>query len=306
MTSLADKNTSGTFSAGVDEVELISARTRGFKKFSLPDAPSGLKRYRVGGQIGPIHYREDPFSTTEEFKEIDLETNLTPSESWDAACETNGFQVRFWQNRLVSGKTVRYIAQYRRAGKWLAMAPLVLAWENDIGERQIISKALAVGAPVINNDAYQITWSDVFGTGIHFRYNLRPDEFFKTVIIDNKTDLPLPTIGLSGLKLTIVLALAWHSDSKADNGFSDSITTSDLPDDSIDIDNPDEELVDADKFSFKDVLLRDTWWMQKPKAWDSAEERHSIDIEWRLRRKNNSIFGLFSVPASSLNHVALV
>lgn len=294
MASLIEKDTSGIYIAKDGETELVDDRTRSFRKFR-----NGRSR-RVAGQIGHIHYRADPFSDTEQYKEIDLTINLTPGEFWDAAMETNGYQVRFWQSRIIAGKTVRYIAQFRRAGKWLAMAPLALAWENDAGDRELISKPVADITPVIDNDAYTATWANCFGPGIHYRYNVSPDRFFKTVIIDNKADLPTPTISGPGLKLTVVLGISWHSQSKAVNGFAGSITPDVMPNDNNET-AIDEEVVDPDVFAYQDENLRDTFWMQKPKAWDSAEERHTIAVDWRLRRRGNRVFAALSVPASVLS-----
>ena len=295
-TSLVAKDTSGVYDEQAGENEMYEERTRNFKKFE-----QGGGKYRVAGQIGPIHYQKDPFSEDEVYKEIDLTTQETPAEDWDAAMETNGYQVRFWQSREIDGKTIRYIAQYRRAGKWLAMAPAALVWENDAGEKQLISKPQAVGAPTIDNDNYQVTWSNVFGNGLDFRYNLNPDEFFKTVIVNDKSNLPTPTIGTQGLKLTVVMTLSWDGQVKPGNNFASGITTNDLTDDVTGIDNPDEEVNSPETFPFKDELDRDTWWLKRPRAWDSAEEQHSIDIDWNLRRKGSQVFALLSVPANVLN-----
>ena len=301
MATLIKKDTSGIYIAQEGEEEVAAWRTRAFKKFRV----SGTRQRRVAGQIGPIHYRNDPFSDTEQYKEIDLTINLTPGESWDAAVESNGYQVRFWQSRVIASKNVRYIAQFRRAGKWLAMAPLALIWENDAGERQLISKPVGGIIPEIDNDAYRVTWTDCFGSGIHYRYNIRPDEFFKTVIVDNKSDLPAPTIGLAGLKLTVVLGISWNG--KAANGFAGSITPDEIPND-IDEGGIDEELTDSDRFAFQDQdeSFRDTFWMERPKAWDSAEERHEINVDWRLRRRGNRVFAALSVPATVLNNPQVV
>lgn len=295
--SLVVKDTSGIYQAANGEVEMESHRTRSFKKFR-----KGRQR-RIAGQIGPIHYRQNPFSDVEQWKDIDLTINLTPGESWDAAMETNGYQVRFWNSRQIVGKTVRYIAQFRRAGKWLAMVPLGLRWENDAGQRELISKPVGGITPAIDNDAYRITWADCFGPGIDYRYNIRPDEFFKTVIVNAKSDLPAPTIGLSGLKLTVVLGISWHSQSKVANGFAGSVTPDEVPNDTDDS-VVDEELVNSDKFAYKDELLRETFWMQKPKAWDSDD--HDISIDWRLLRRGNKIFAIFSVDAALLNSPQVV
>ncbi len=305
VASLVEKDTSGIYIPQAGETELPDERTRCFKKFSLPDASGGRKRFRVSGQVGPIHYRLDPFGGVESYKEIDLDVQLTPGESWDAACEANGYQVRFWQSRVVQGKTVRYVAQFRRAGKWLAMAPLVLLWKNDAGERQVISKALAVGAPTIDNDAYRVTWDNVFGSGLHYRYNLQPDEFFKTLIISDKSDLPTPTIGLAGLKLTLVMAFAWDGSTKAGNGFAAANTVEELAGDE-ELGIADEELQDPGMFPYLNEQLRDVWFLRPPEAWDSATVENRGSVEWKIRRHSNRIFGVFSVPATWLNRPEVV
>ncbi len=299
MATLIERDTSGIYLASEDESEMVDLRTRSFKKFR-----KGRQR-RISGQIGPIHYRLDPFSDTEQYKEIDLTISLTPGENWDAAMESNGYQVRFWQSRVIAGKTVRYIAQFKRADKWLAMAPLALVWENDAGDRESISKPVAGIIPDIDNDAYTITWANCFGPGLHYRYNVRPDHFFKTVIIDAKSDLPAPTISGTGLKLTVVLGISWHSQAKAANGFADSVVPDVIPNDT-DTSSIDEELLDPPVFAYKDESLRDAFWVQKPKAWDSAEARHSVPMEWRLRRRGNRVFAALSVPAIALNNPDVV
>ncbi len=306
MATLVSKDTSGCFVHPLGLPEALAERTRNGKVWPTAPTADGRKRADIGCQIGPIHYRADPFDADEQYKEIDLDVVLTPGESWDAACEANGYQVRFWQSRVYSGKTLRYIAQFRRAGKWLAMAPVALLWQNTAGQKQLISKPLAVGAPDIDNEANHVTWQNVFGPGLHYRYNLRPDEFFKTVIVDDKSDLPAPTIGLAGLRLVLVLALSWHGQSKAGNQFADSIQPTEPTDEIDDIDQPDEELDNPETFNFRDEFARDTWWLRKPRAWDSAEDKHGVAVDWSLRRKGSFVFAVLSVQASALNRPEVV
>jgi len=163
--------------------------------------------------------------------------------------------------------------------------------------------------PDIDNDAYRVTWQHVFGPGLHFRYNLVPDEFFKTLIIESKASLPSPTIGLGGLRLTLVMAVAWHSEAAPANEFAEGIVIDDLSGDPDAADLPDEEMQDPEQFSFRDFAARDLWWLRKPRAWDSYESEegpHSIAVQHRLRRKAKHIFALLSVPATALNHPATV
>lgn len=299
MTSLIQRDASGILQTRESETENL--RTRNCKRWFIETLPDGRKRYRVGASLGPIHYKSDPFSDGP-WEEIDLNVVLTPDEPWDAACESNGYQVRFWQSIVRGNKTYRYVAQFRRAGHWLAMSPIALVWENTAGQRQLISRIKAVGAPTIDNEANYVQWDDAFGTGLHYRYNLTPDKFFKSLVIENKSSLPAPTIGTNGLKLTLVLALEWDFGASARNGLSDSIETS-LGDD--DTGTVDESLDDPDVYDHHDVR-GSLWWVQKPRAWDSAEEQHSVPVEWRIRRKGGNVYGLFSVLVASLNNAATV
>ena len=114
MATIAERDATGTLTPGEGEVEIAERRTRTAKVFHL-----GGRRYRIGGSLTPIHYRRDPFDEQEELKEIDLSLLPAPGEEWDFGCETNGYQVRVWNSRTVEERTLRYAAQFRRAGRWL-------------------------------------------------------------------------------------------------------------------------------------------------------------------------------------------
>jgi len=298
----ASKDRTQTFTLRPGEIaEVVERRTRGAKVFELAPSPDGARRFRIGAGIGPIHYRPDPFDATQALEDIDLDVRLTPGQGWDAACETNGYQVRFWQSRIINGRTVRYIAQFRRAGHWMGMAPVALAWENDAGERQLVGRPQAVGAAAIDNDANTVTWANAFGPGLSWRYNLRPDEFFKTVIIRQKSDLPTPTIGTAGLRLSIVVALSWGDIGPA-NGFASSRAAGeDYGSDLAEVDAPEEALADPEAFSMRDVLAREICWLRRPRAWDSSERQQTAGMDWRLVRKAGRVYGAISIPAAMLN-----
>jgi hypothetical protein len=310
MATLISKDTSGVFITLPGHIELVSERTRSFKKW-LTEHPSG-RQFRVVEQTGPIHYRQDPFDTAEPFKEIDLDIQLTPSRNWDAAVETNGYQIHLWQSRVIYGRTIRYIAQFRRAGHWFGMAPVALLWINAAGQRQMLGTPQAGITPTIDNTAYTITWANAFGSGLDFRYNLNPDKFLKTVIIRHKTDLPAPTIGTVGLRLVLVMAVSWDGSQITSNGYASSIVPTDFTDDySTALDSPDESMIDPGVFSFRDSLTRDTMWAQKPRAWDSYVDPdtgtpHEVSVQWQLRRKGAQVFALFGVTAASLNAATTV
>jgi hypothetical protein len=302
MATLAERDPTGILRAGPGETELPGHRTRHFKKFQLDG-----RTFRVGGDISPIHYRADPFDESLAFEEIDLDVRSTPGQQWDAACESNGYQVRFWQSRQIAGRTVRYIAQFRRAGRWFAMAPVALGWMNNARQWQLISTPKTLGAPTIDDVTNTVTWYGAFGTGLDFQYSLKPDKFFKQLIIEGNASLPTPTIGMSGLRLVLLMAVSWDAGTKAGT-FANAVTPADLSDDLTDaLGAPDEQATDPAAFSQLDEQSRDLWWFQKPVAWDSGGPDPEtgfpkvLPVQWRLLRKASRCFMAFSVTATALN-----
>ncbi|MCJ7749595.1 MAG: hypothetical protein MUQ65_00640, partial [Armatimonadetes bacterium] len=299
MATLAEKDTTGTLRAGEGEIELLDRRTRTAKVFHL-----GGRRYRIGASLGPVHYRRDPFDEGEGLKEIDLSLTPTPGEEWDFACETNGYQVRVWNSREVGGRTLRCVAQYRRAGRWFEMAPVALAWMNGAGERELIAKPVA-SAPTIEQEPDRVLWRDAFGAGLDFCYTLSPDHFWKAVVVREKAALPRPTIDRAGLRLVVVMAVAWEGEARAGNGFGDAAGVA-LDDDESVLDAADEELSEPEEFDYRDVADRPLWWLRKPRAWDSSEEQQAFEMGWQLRRRGGSVRMLLAIDAQVLADESVV
>jgi hypothetical protein len=101
---LVHKDSIKTFLPRENEAEDL--RTRSVKRFRILDSPG---QYRIGAQVGPIHFQKNPFNTDDPWEEIDLDVLLTPDKPWDAACETNGYQVRFWQNLNRNSETFHFL-----------------------------------------------------------------------------------------------------------------------------------------------------------------------------------------------------
>ncbi|MCJ7750882.1 MAG: hypothetical protein MUQ65_07275 [Armatimonadetes bacterium] len=293
MATLAERDTTGTLTPGEGEIELLDRRTRNAKVFHL-----GGRRYRIGASLGPVHYRRDPFDEQEELKEIDLSLVPTPGEAWDFACETNGYQVRVWNSREVGARTLRCVAQFRRAGRWFEMAPVALLWMNGAGERELIAKPVA-SAPTVEQEPDRVLWHDAFGAGLDFCYTLTSDHFWKAVIVREKAALPRPMIGLAGLRLVVVMSAAWGDGARAGNGFADTVETT-LDDDENALDAADEELREPEGFDYGDTADRPLWWLRKPRAWDSGEERQGFEMGWELRRRGGVVLMLLGIDARVL------
>lgn len=292
MPTLVSKDTSRVLKPQHAEEEQIGARTRTAKRFFDPVRGE----HRVGVNLGPIHAKfVDPYNDEEPYQEIDIDVVFTPNKSWDAEVTKNGYQVRYWNERSTSHGNYKCVVQYRRAKSWITFAPLGLYWENDNGEKQWISKDVNPPSKMEYGESFnRIIWKNAFGKGIHFQYNVLPDRFFKTVIIDSFDCLPVPNIGIDGLKLTIMMDIDWHRNGKPDNKFPD-----------VSLDNP-------EPFAFKGDALQDLWWINTPKAWDSFDgddrDHHLLPLEWRLHSGVGSeLKNLFiSVPAKDLVHPDVV
>ena len=289
MATLASRDTSGVLQRGSGEVEV--QRTRSAKKWLIGTLPDGRKQFRVGSTIGPLHYRSDPFDDTEAWKEIDLTIRPAPQGTgWQYEVTDNGYQVRIWQRYTLPWS---YAAEFRRAGEWVRMAPVELRYVNAAGERQTIATPTKGLVPVIDNDAYTVTWQDCFGTGLHFRYNISPDQFAKTVVIDDSSNLPPASINAEGLRVEIVMGLAWSG--QAGNGFGKGrdLTVLTGPEDAEDERKP--------RYGKHPHLRGDglaALWMAEPRAWDAEGE--TLPMEWGLERKGRRVYGAFGVNVADL------
>jgi hypothetical protein len=236
-----------------NETELVSQRTENFKIFQ-----SAGQRH-ISGSVAKIHYKDDPFSTTEQLKEIDLDLVATPQVeiAHDYEMTQNGHQL------FLTGSTLKF----QRAGEWVEMSPTAIYFENAT-EKHFISNFID-SMPIIDNDKNQIIWVGAFGKGIDFAYNISPDKLFKTVIIHSLENLPKPTISEKGLKLTI--EMSWKTSVSSNFTTQKSTITSNT--------------------AFKDTQARDLWFFQVPRAWDSTGE-YDINEEFKITDK--SLF--ISVP----------
>lgn len=302
-----------------NESELVNERTETFKKFKL----DGEEKYRVAGSVDAIHYKDDPFSESEQFKEIDLTIEGAPGTGWDYQMDRSGYKTRFWNTKEENGVKNDYVARYYRGGKWLEMAPAELVYENKAGEKQIIAKPVGGITPEINNDDHYISWRGAFGEGFDFRYNVGPTKFYKTVVIDKRERLPEPAISREGLKLVVSMSFAWVDEVDPENGFASSEKIEQVDAAAIDQavnettdlsvqQNPelemsgeeiaagdvvkkdetkiDEKIDDVGELTYKDDQDRYIWSLVAPLAWDSGEDKKTVELKQDILRVDDNAF----------------
>ena len=270
-------------------VEVIEERTRNFKKYSVDG-----NHFRVTGSVAPIHFRFDPFDLSEGYKDIDLRLNQTPEKSWDWEMMNAGYQIRIWQE----WENLKYVAQFQRAQKWISIAPFELYYENGAGKRQAVGRP-ADASPELSLTKNEITWPDAFGKGIHFRYVLGADRFYKVVIIDSQSALPVPTIDSNGIKLIVEMKLAWTADLQNSAGLEKYVPHDTLTEFRGELVL--HERVNPGQINFTDSAQRDLFWMQKPRAWDDTKPDYKlIEIENRLQITEEGIAAQYSVSTLDL------
>lgn len=298
MASLIERDTSGVLQAR--DSEKLHSRHRRAVRYKVSDNADGSTTYRIGASIGPLHYSptvinyDTDVTEDTQWSQIDLTLLPVTDKSWQYECTTNGYQVRVWQRH---GKCGYYTARFLRAGQWVCLAPLSLAYENDEGEQQVISLPVAGITPVIDNEANKICWHDCFGKGVHWAYNLCPDKFFKTVTVDSPDCLPLPTISRNGLRLIVLVAISWSGDAVKMGGRSNlSVLLDSAPDD-----KPDEILDAWDAFAvLRPDDMRAALWMYEPCSWDAVG--NNIPMNYKLQRytSKRGLVGAFSVAIDDL------
>lgn len=318
-TTLVAQDESNVLKEKSNESELVNERTETFKKFKL----DGEEKYRVAGSVDAIHYKDDPFSESEQFKEIDLTIEGAPGTGWDYQMDRSGYKTRFWNTKEENGVKNDYVARYYRGGKWLEMAPAELVYENKAGEKQIIAKPVGGITPEINNDDHYISWRDAFGEGFDFRYNVGPTKFYKTVVIDKRERLPEPAISREGLKLVVSMSFAWIDEVDPENGFASSEKIEQVDAAAIDQavnettdlsvqQNPelemsgeeiaagdvvkkdetkiDEKIDDVGELTYKDDQDRYIWSLVAPLAWDSGEDKKTVELKQDILRVDDNAF----------------
>lgn len=294
MPSLAQRDASATFALRAGEVcEVSERRTRSAKVFELPPAPDGRRRYRIGAGIGPVHYPDDPFAASPAWHEIDLSLSETNDGSCDWQLTAAGYGVRLWQER--SG--LPYAAEFSRAGATYTMAPLSLSWQDGDGNEEVIAKPEPGIKPVIDDDAYTITWEDAFGSGLSYGYNCCPDKLYKALVIRDRGALPKPR-AIDPARLVLRLWVQWGggaaptgnlprapSEYKGSSGETDAVIRRSNP-------YPHKRAVDGEE----------CFWVQKPEAWDSAEEdQQRWALDWWYERRGTEVVLCLALDCTALD-----
>lgn len=301
MPSIAKRDTSGTFALRAGERhEVERLRTRTSKTFRLTETleqmAAGLHAYRVGCQIGPVHYPDDVFAERPRWREIDCEIRRVADGTADWAMTEAGYQARFWQSRATGkareARKLSYIGEFSRGGATYRMAPLSLSWMAD-GAEEAIATPIAGIAPVLDADGYSITWPDAFGKGLDYGYNTRPDHFFKALTIRDRAALPRP--GATATHLVLRLWVSWDGDGAPDSslpavaaeyrGGGKGAVTRHTP---------------QTRYAHRRVDGRECFWVREPEAWDSADEPRRWPLEWWYETRGKEVVLALALPVDAL------
>ncbi len=276
------------------EVELVDKRTQCTKTF-YQGVVGGRAVFRAHMTSGPMHYQDDPFV---EGPWKDIKRNLQPiTGGWTAA--KMDYQVTIY-NSWVSptAKSAPCMAEFRRGGRWLRMAPVGLFWTNDAGQLQVVGKKPSAATGTLDADSWGVTWSNLFGPGLHFSYRLGPVHFEKIVTIDSLVSLTVPTIGAKGRRLVVQMALTWDSQLQTSTAFTDAITLDDTPaSTATPTSSATATLTKPVDLAHRDVR-GNLWWFHPPKGWDTTAP---FELNWQLKRVGNVVLGTFEVPYATIS-----
>ena len=304
MPTLAQRDASGTFALRDGERhEVESRRTRTAKVFRCVETPedmaAGLHRYRVGCQIGPVHYPDDVFAERPRWREIDCEIRRAgKDDDADYTMTECGYQFRAWQGKATgksaAAKALSYIGEFSRGGAAYRMAPLSLSWRAADGAEEAIASPVAGIEPVLDADGYSITWPDAFGKGLDYGYNTRPDHFFKALTVRDRKALPDPK-RLRPTHLVLRLWVSWDGDGAPDNGLP--AVAAEYRGDSK---GAAARHTPQARYAHKRTDGRECFWLREPEAWDSAEEPRRWPLEWWYEARGQEVVLALALPVEAL------
>lgn len=308
MPTLAQRDASGTFALRDGERhEVESRRTRTAKVFRCVETPedmaAGLHRYRVGAQVGPVHYPDDVFAERPRWREIDCEIRRAgKDDDADYTMTECGYQFRAWQGKATgksaAAKALSYIGEFSRAGASYRMAPLSLSWIAADGAEEVIARPVAGIDPVLDAEAYSITWPGAFGDGIDYGYNTHPDHMFKALIVRERTALPEPR-KIKATHLLLRLWVAWDGDGAPDT---------DLPSVAAEYQGKADSGKDLavkramqGRYAHKRTDGRECFWVREPEAWERAEDgQRRWRLDWWYETRGAEVVLCLALPVTAL------
>jgi len=157
--------------------ERVNKRTAASKTFYIGEDVAGKSKYTLDTSIGPIHYQDAQGG----WQEIDT-TIESDAGTWDWKMEKAGFQVH-GKNDFASSEVV----EFKKDNEWVRLTPGTLQYSNDSGGVQPIASPKALEGALKGN---KISWTDAYGQGRDFSWEISPSRLAKLLTINNKSDLP--------------------------------------------------------------------------------------------------------------------
>ncbi len=217
--------------------------------------------------IGPYHYGPE--------NDQEIDTTLVPSTApWDWEMTKAGFEVR-----ALSDLSAGQVIEYRSGSEWIRFQPHALQYSNDLDQIQPISMPQAVNASV---DDDTLTWTDGYGPGLGFSWQVQTARLLKLLTINAPGDLPavdqfIIDGGNPVLELNLIFA---HS-----SGVTPFVNGQEWKRGARDT----QGLVE-----FRDDAGNILWWFNLPRSWDVQNE--VVLGTLRFKKQGNSLFVSHRVP----------
>lgn len=163
-----------------------------------------IKRYQGTAEDGSTKYSLDTSLTPQRFQNEDGEwqeydTRLVKSKGEYAYQLASSDHQAYFKERVGGGP----IVSVQKDNSSLQMTPQSLYYTNDTGQRQLIADPDPNAAAITKENS--ITYKNVYGTGIDFRFTTTSTQVVKELVINSKEALPIPTIPDAYLELRMIV-----------------------------------------------------------------------------------------------------
>jgi hypothetical protein len=246
----------------------VVERGRGFLRMFDPDSGN----FVLQTQVGNTGWHIDGTET-----EVDTALEAIAEEGFDHRMVLADYNVHL-RNQFNAGNIIRYKDPV--SGEWVIFDPQSINWINQDTSREQIAIKQTVSASIDDDTA---TYSNAYGTGRHFEYQCQTGRLRKLLILD--APLPEPTF-LTG---TIWFELEF------------TITNSagvELWIDGVQWNRGTDRIQTANRIEFRDIATGEQvfWYLDFPRAWDSAIESNSTIGAFELRRQGGLYFITMRLP----------
>jgi hypothetical protein len=229
-------------------------------------APDGTRVLDVS--LGPLHRADD---------QTEIDTDWQPDAGAWQWQMTGADYTAHARSVLNAGG----LMEYRAGEAWVTFDPQSLNWVNEANSRQQIAIKQPVTAAVVDGDV--LRWVNGYGTGRHYQLQTQSARLQKLVTIDALANLPAATVtGTVWLEQEFTLSHAAGL-----TVWLDGVQW-------LKVNN--QRVRTAGRVEFRDASGTPVWWLDLPRAFDSAGNQTVGQYEVRRQGGASNLFVTVRIP----------